>query len=25
MIPMVLPSIFEFFDSVPSREPGDMW
>jgi predicted peptidase len=25
MIPMVLPSIFEFFDSVPSRQPGDMW
>jgi len=25
MIPMVLPSIFDFFDSVPSREPGDMW
>jgi predicted peptidase len=25
MIPMVWPSIFEFFDSVPSREPGDTW
>jgi pimeloyl-ACP methyl ester carboxylesterase len=25
MIPMVWPSIFEFFDSVPSRLPGDTW
>jgi len=25
MIPMVLPDIFEYFDSVPSRQPGDMW
>jgi predicted peptidase len=25
MVPMVWPNIFEFFDSVPSRSPGDTW
>lgn len=25
MVPMVWPGIFEFFDSVPSRSPGDTW
>jgi predicted peptidase len=25
MIPMVWPGIFEYFDSVPSRAPGDTW
>jgi hypothetical protein len=25
MVPMVWPRIFEFFDSVPPRLPGDTW